>query len=244
MTISSPNFTRLQDGIKAVDDIRVRGPLNVALAWLSGGLVTQLNSHFGDVSQSISAALQAFRGTANTFTAAQTISGAATTLFTVTGADDGAGGGPFAIIRRTSGTPAANDTLGFLFFQGRNSTSTDTNYVFFGSRILDKTNGSEDGQGTLNAAVAGAGTAIVTYGPGVQIGAPTGGDPGFGSVNVDGVYLTDGNQVVGPRITGYGDPFGAVSRATISVTTVTTAQLASFVAAIYTDLKTHGLIGT
>jgi hypothetical protein len=46
MTISSPNFTRLQDGIKSVDDLRVRGPINTALAWLGGSLITQLNAAF------------------------------------------------------------------------------------------------------------------------------------------------------------------------------------------------------
>jgi hypothetical protein len=59
MTISSPIFARLQDGIKSVDDLRVRGPLNVALAWLSGDLLTQLNAQFDAISQSASVQIHA-----------------------------------------------------------------------------------------------------------------------------------------------------------------------------------------
>jgi hypothetical protein len=69
MTISAPNFTRLQDGIKSVDDLRVRGPLNVALAYLSGSLVTQLNTHFGAVSTSISAHISVYASNRPTFSA-------------------------------------------------------------------------------------------------------------------------------------------------------------------------------
>jgi hypothetical protein len=69
MTISAPNFTRLQDGIKSVDDLRVRGPLNVALAYLSGSLVTQLNTHFGAVSTSISNHISVYASTRPTFQA-------------------------------------------------------------------------------------------------------------------------------------------------------------------------------
>jgi hypothetical protein len=62
MTISSPTFTRLQTGVTSADDLRVRNPVNAALAWLSGDLVTQLNTHFGEVSNSISAALAGTAG--------------------------------------------------------------------------------------------------------------------------------------------------------------------------------------
>jgi hypothetical protein len=66
MTISAPNFTRLQDGVKSVDDLRVRGPLNLALAYLSGSLVTQLNSQFDAISQSVSVQIAAQIATIST----------------------------------------------------------------------------------------------------------------------------------------------------------------------------------
>ncbi len=91
--------------------------------------------------------------------------------------------------------------------------------------------------------VNGTLTSILTFGNGVIIGAPTGGAQGVGTLNLDNALYKDGVQVVSDRVTGYGDPFGALSRATISVTTVTTAALAQFVKAMYTDLKAHGLLG-
>lgn len=64
MTISAPNFTRLQTGVPNADDLRVRGPVNVALAYLGGSLITQLNNQFNAISQSnsvqIAAQLAAF----------------------------------------------------------------------------------------------------------------------------------------------------------------------------------------
>jgi hypothetical protein len=59
MTISSPTFTRLQSGVTSADDLRVKEPINAMMKWLSGELLTQLNTHFGAVSTSISAALVA-----------------------------------------------------------------------------------------------------------------------------------------------------------------------------------------
>jgi hypothetical protein len=73
MTISSPTFQRLQDGIKSVDDLRVRGPLNAALAWLSGSLVTQLNTQFGAVSQSTSVQIAAHNADAAAHSAFNTL---------------------------------------------------------------------------------------------------------------------------------------------------------------------------
>jgi hypothetical protein len=244
MTISAPTFQRLQSGIKAADDLRVKEPINAMMAWLSGGLVTQLNSHFGAVSNSISAALATFLATANTWTAAQTIQlTAAGTAFTVASSDSGATAGPGITLFRDSGTPAISDVIGRFLFNGRDSGGNVEVYAALTTSIVDPTAGNEDAQLEWFAVTGGVLASQMKLVNGVQIGAPTGGAPGTGSLNVDGVIQKDGTQVVSSRVTGYGDPFGAISRATISVTTVTTAALASFVAAMYTDLKAHGLIG-
>jgi hypothetical protein len=248
MTISSPNFTRLQDGVKSVDDLRVRGPLNVALAYLSGSLVTQLNSHFDAISQSVSTQittrLNAFLATANTWTAAQTTQlTAAGTALTLRSTDAGAGQGPDILLDRASATPAANDFIGNIVWNMRDAAGNQTFAAQILGQILDPANVSEDAQLTVWAMVNGGATQIMLIGNGVQIGGPTGGYQGVGTLNLDNALYKDGTQVVSSRVTGYGDPFGAISRAVISVTTVTTAALASFVAAIYTDLKAHGLIG-
>jgi hypothetical protein len=247
MTISSPNFTRLQDGVKSVDDLRVRGPLNVALAYLSGSLVTQLNSHFDAISQSVSTQittrLNAFLATANTWTAAQTITltaaGAAVNLQST---DAGAGSGPNIFMYRNSATPAISDILSILQFNGNNSVGTSTPYGLIFSQIIDPTDGSEDGRIVIRSIGAGAGldwyfqSGAIRYSSQTQ---PT--NPGeIAAV----AYKVGASQVVGARVTGWGDPFGASSRATFSTTTATANQVAQALAALITDLKTHGVIGT
>jgi hypothetical protein len=244
MTISAPNFTRLQDGIKSVDDLRVRGPLNVALAYLGGNLVTQLNTHFGAVSNSISAALVTFLATANTWTAAQTIAlPSSGTPLTLRVSDDTAANITFLLFDRASATPANNDVLSGQRYRGRTSGGGAADYVRYAVTATNVSTGNESGLFSFITLQAGAEGSRMAIGGGVQIGSPTGGDPGADNLNVSGVIQKDGTQVVSSRVTGYGDPFGAVSRATFSITTVTTAGLAAFVAAMYTDIKAHGLIG-
>jgi hypothetical protein len=240
MTISAPNFTRLQDGIKSVDDLRVRGPLNVALAYLSGSLVTQLNSHFGEVSTSISNALSVFRTTTVTWSSPHTISlSSGTTPLTLRAV----GGSAPNLTLDNPTTGAGGAEIGQINFNGRGASSSVITYAFLDVTLADVTAGSEDGQMRMVTLVNGALTATLGAQAGVIIGSPTGTYQGAGTLNLDNALYKDGTQVVSSRVTGYGDPFGAISRATISVTTVTTAALASFVAAMYTDLKAHGLIG-
>jgi hypothetical protein len=68
---------------------------------------------------------------------------------------------------------------------------------------------------------------------------PTGGDTLLG-----GVLKKGGNQLLTSRQTGWTAPTGTLSRATFDQSTVTLAQLAQRVAALITDITTHGLIGT
>ncbi len=96
---------------------------------------------------------------------------------------------PILTLDRLSASPAASDILGKLAFSGRDSATGTDNYAEILTTILDATSGSEDGQLLLKTAVAGAITAIASIGPGVQIGAPTGGDKGAGTLNAEnGVY--------------------------------------------------------
>ncbi len=52
-----------------------------------------------------------------------------------------------------------------------------------------------------------------------------------------------GTKVLGVRQTGWGAPTGTLARTTFATSTVTLEQLAQRVAALITDLTTHGLIG-
>lgn len=241
MTISSPTFQRLQDGIQRVDDLRVRGPVNAALAWLSGDLVTQLNTHFGAVSTSISSALATFLTATNTWSSPQTISlSSGTTPLTLIAT----GGSAPTLVLTNPATGVGGSEIGQINFIGRGASSSVITYAFIDTLITDVTAGAEDGQLRLVTLVNGALAATLVAQAGVIIGNPTGGFQGAGTLNLDNALYRDGTQVVGARVTGWGDPFGAVSRATFSTTTATTNQVAQALAALITDLKSHGVIGT
>lgn len=96
----------------------------------------------------------------------------------------------------------------------------------------------------LGGDTAGAGVVTYTAGGGLQMGAPTGGDKGSGTINMAAGLYSLGNQVVGARVTGYvamtGTPDKGSSFATSSVTL---AQLAGRVMQLQADLTTHGLVG-
>lgn len=81
---------------------------------------------------------------------------------------------------------------------------------------------------------------------GWTVGAPTGGDKGPGTLNLDNDLYKDGDKVVGARKTGWTVATGTATRTAFDTTTVTTAQLAERVKALIDDLHGtagHGLIG-
>jgi hypothetical protein len=182
---------------------------------------------------------------ANTFTTNQAITGnlAVTGTVQAISTDAGAGSGPFFNSDRNSSSPLAGDLLGGLTMTGRDSLGGTVTYAALRGGIIDPTDGSEDGQGVFTASIAGTPTAVLTYGPGVQIGSPTGGDPGAGSLNVDGVIQKDGTQVLGARVTGWTAATNTKSKATFDTTTVTLPNLAARVGQIIDDLIAHGIIG-
>lgn len=106
------------------------------------------------------------------------------TSATLASTDPSATAGPTLTLDRASASPAVNDIIGEALYSGRNDTGLVVTYNDIIAKILDPTTASEDGTLVLRAAIAGALTAIMTVGPGVQIGAPTGGDKGAGTLNV------------------------------------------------------------
>ena len=69
----------------------------------------------------------------------------ATDSLTLTSTDAGASPEPSLNLLRDSSTPAANDLIGELDFQGKNSAGTTRSYVEVRGKIIDPTSGSEDG---------------------------------------------------------------------------------------------------
>ena len=59
----------------------------------------------------------------------------------------------------------------------------------------------------------------------------------------NGAVLIQGNAVLGVRQTGWGTPSGTLDRASFDASTVTLSELGERVAALITDLRTHGMIG-
>lgn len=137
--------------------------------------------------------LIAYLDLGNVFTVSQQINGNVTAV----SSDSGAASGPFFIADRASASPAAADDIGGLILAGRDSGGNSTSYCYLVGNIKDPTNGSEDGAARLQALVAGVDTQIMAFGPGVQVGAPTGGDPGYGGINVGGTIKVNGVAVSG-----------------------------------------------
>jgi len=101
---------------------------------------------------------------------------------------DGANPGPFLPLYRVSASPAASDRLGGIPFKGKDSGGNDTDYAGIEARIIDPTDASEDGELVLQAIIAGSGVDVAKVGNGLQVGAPTGGYKGVGTLNLTEIY--------------------------------------------------------
>lgn len=157
----------------------------------------------------------------------------------------GATAGPYFMFDRNSASPAANDIGGTQIFRFANSSLAMTNMASIESYLLDPTAGSEDGELRFTVTVAGSQLQRqMSVSGGVQIGTPTGGYMGLGTLNVDNDYYKDGLKVVGARVTHWTAATGTATRTTFVTSTVTLPQLAERVKAAIDDLIAHGLIGT
>ena len=76
--------------------------------------------------------------------------------------------------------------------RGRDSAANATDYARIRGVILDPINGSEDGQAIISAIVAGAEADVLKIGPGIEVGAPSGGNQGVGTINADNGIYKDG----------------------------------------------------
>jgi hypothetical protein len=112
---------------------------------------------------------------------------------TATSTDAGATAGPDIKAFRNSASPADNDLIGRLLFNGRDESSNEDTYASVEAQILDATGATEDALLLLKTVVAGTLAARLTVGQGLQVGAaPTGGDQGVGTINADAGYYKDG----------------------------------------------------
>ena len=77
---------------------------------------------------------------------------------TLTSTDADASSGPNLNLYRNSGSPADNDEVANIAFNGRNDNSQDVKYAEIEAYIRDASDGTEDGMVNFNTMVSGSGT--------------------------------------------------------------------------------------
>jgi len=75
---------------------------------------------------------------------------------TITSTDAGAGIGPAINLHRNSASPAANDVLGGIYFNGEDAGSNATTYAYMNGFLVDPTGGGEDGALIMYVSSAGS----------------------------------------------------------------------------------------
>jgi hypothetical protein len=153
----------------------------------SGGVI---NWNAGDVTVTHSANTLAFAGASSGYTFDAVISGttASFTGVTLTSTDAGAAAAPIFELYRNSATPAANNILGQMLFNGEDSAGNTQEYASVQAVIVDPTSTTEDGALDVYTVVAGTRAVRASVGAGVYLSGATGGDQGTGTVNATAAY--------------------------------------------------------
>lgn len=112
--------------------------------------------------------------------------------------------GPQFTLTHDSASPAANDTIGTIFWNGKDSAGNATSFVRFRAILDDPTDTSEDTTLVISVMDDGTLTNQLSIGGGVLVGAATGGVQGVGTINATAVY-DDGSLLCAPieeKLTG------------------------------------------
>lgn len=151
----------------------------------------------------------------NTFTGSNTFRNA-TTIFDLV--DAGAGAGPNIRFFRDSVSPAANDQIGYLYWQGRDSAASVEDYALDAGYIITPTSGAEDGGLDRYVKVAGVQQLIQGWRAGSVFGSPAGLYKGVGTINVQsGIY--DNNARV------FANSLPTVQESFVATSSTTTSQI-------------------
>lgn len=116
---------------------------------------------------------------------AQTFSG----TVTIKSSDAGAAAGPTFKLHRDSASPADDDVLGEIDFDGEDSADNQTTYARIVAAAVDVTDGTEDGRLTFRTMIAGSVTSILSLDQGVYTAGATGGDKGQNTINANDYYV-------------------------------------------------------
>lgn len=107
-------------------------------------------------------------------------------LYEIESQDNGAGGAPILGLLRRSASPAVNDSLANIRWRGMNTLGAIVDYVSTRAIITDPTATSENSTYEIFTQVAGVATKQLSLSGGAQLGSPTGGAKGTGSINAAG----------------------------------------------------------
>ena len=180
------NFTNTGSATLNVDSLgakTINKNHNVALGSgdiESGQKVQVIYDSDGDIWQMVSStAIPSASLGANTFTENQTIQSD----------DSGSTVNPRLTVYRNSASPAADDQLGAIYYEGQNSLGALTIYANHRARIVDPTSGSEDGEWVVRTIGNSGFNDRLAIRLGVILGAATGGDQGAGTINTEGTFL-------------------------------------------------------
>lgn len=133
----------------------------------------------------------------NAFTAPQSIVGTldVTGDVTILATATGSGASPTLTLRRTA---TATGVLGAINLDGLDSGGANETLARIQVNVIDLTAGSEDGEIDLLTAATGVLASRMKVRQGLQVGSPTGGDKGVGTINTaSGVYV---NDIALPRV--------------------------------------------
>jgi hypothetical protein len=101
----------------------------------------------------------------------------------------------WTLLRNKGGAGSANDFLEALAFAGENSTPAQKTFARIYAQIISATAGSENGAWLLDTIQSGTLSNVMKAIQGLQIGAPTGGDQGAGTLNLSTHLYRNGGRL-------------------------------------------------
>lgn len=137
-----------------------------------------------------------------------------------------------------------NQTIGSYKWESEDNAGNINTYARIAARVVDNTDGSEDGQIDIYTDVAGAEVRPAFIWRGLTVGTSGAGDQGDGTINCSTSYHVQNTKVVDTRKTGWTAPTGTATRTGFATSTATTQQVAEALKALIDDLISHGLIGS
>ena len=196
----------------------------------------RLRNNAGDFAINVDNTFEAFKvdsdGTVFTTT---TASG---TAIKAESSQAGSGAGPGLVLYRNSSSPADNDETGSVTFEGRNDASQDVAYALIGSRIIDASDGTEDGGLTISTIFGGTNRSRIDFSDTETNVNQSGQNLDFrveSDSNSHMLFVDAGNNMVGintsspsSKLTIEGDATGTTT-GDISINTTTTAGAGRFI---------------